>query len=104
MRYFRRNKGQSLLEYSLILAAIVVAIVFMQTYVRRGVQGRLKDSADQIGDQYSVVGGYNYLTNRTSTTTEETDVKGKLTTDYTDVSRRTGSQRLNAAEEPWEIK
>ncbi len=103
MRYFRRNKGQSLLEYSLILAAIVIAIVFMQTYVRRGVQGRLKSSADQIGEQFSVVGEYNYLTNRISVTTETTDATG-VTTDFTDVSRRTGGQRMNVEEEPWEFR
>lgn len=106
MRYLRTKKGQSLLEYSLILAAIIVAIIFMQGYVRRGLQGRLRSAADDIGDQYSVWGGMNYLTNRQSNTLETVTVAGgnaQLTTTYNDFTNKTGNETL-PAQEPWQFQ
>jgi hypothetical protein len=34
------------------LAIIVGAIVIMQVYIKRGVQGRFRESADDIGEQF----------------------------------------------------
>jgi len=51
-RKLRKNRGQSALEYSVLLAIIVGAIVVMQVYIKRGVQGRLQESTDEIGDQF----------------------------------------------------
>ena len=46
------RKGQSLIEYSLIIAVVVLALGVMQTYVKRGLSGKWKESVDQLGDQY----------------------------------------------------
>ena len=48
------RKGQSTLEYTLIIAAVVAALVAMAGYVKRGVQGRVRSSSDQIGDQFAI--------------------------------------------------
>jgi len=50
----RNSKGQSTLEYTLIIAAVVAALVAMAGYVKRGVQGRVRTSSDQIGDQFAI--------------------------------------------------
>ena len=47
------RKGQSTLEYAILIAVVVAAAIGMQVYVKRGFQGRLKQSADSIGDQYA---------------------------------------------------
>jgi Flp pilus assembly pilin Flp len=47
------RKAQSTLEYALIVAVVVGALLAMQVYVKRGLQGRLKSATDDIGDQYS---------------------------------------------------
>ncbi len=47
------QKGQSTLEYAALFAVVVGAIIAGQVYFKRGVQGKLKSSADQVGDQYS---------------------------------------------------
>lgn len=47
------RKGQSTLEYAVIMAVVVAALVSMQVFMKRGVQGKLKDSADRIGDHYA---------------------------------------------------
>ena len=49
----RRIKGQSTLEYAMIIAVVVAAILAMQIYLRRGVQGKLRESIDSVGAQYS---------------------------------------------------
>ncbi len=46
-------KAQSTLEYSLIFACLVAACIAMKGYVQRSVQGGLRQSSDQIGEQYS---------------------------------------------------
>lgn len=42
----RRHRGQSLGEYSLFLAIALIAIVTMNVYVKRGLQGRYADVMD----------------------------------------------------------
>lgn len=50
---FRKNKqGQSTLEYAMLIAAVVAGLVMMQIYLKRGIGGRLKSGADNIGDQF----------------------------------------------------
>ncbi|MDD4938679.1 MAG: hypothetical protein PHI60_00760 [Candidatus Omnitrophica bacterium] len=48
-----RNQGQSTLEYALIIAVVVGALLAMQIYFKRGVQGKLREATDDIGGQYS---------------------------------------------------
>ncbi len=50
----RLNKrAQSTLEYAVVIAIIVGGLLAMQMYIKRGVQGRLKQASDDIGEQYS---------------------------------------------------
>ncbi len=58
--YFNKKKslpagrqGQSTVEYAVLIIVIIAALAVTQNYIKRGIQGKLKDSADQIGDQYS---------------------------------------------------
>lgn len=48
-----RNRGQSTLEYAVIIVVILAALLAIQAYIKRGVQGKLRSSADSIGEQYS---------------------------------------------------
>ncbi len=50
---FRRRLGQSIVEYAVLSAVVIGAMLSIQVYLKRGLQGRLKQSADDIGDQYS---------------------------------------------------
>ncbi len=49
----KNKRGQSTLEYAVLIIVIIGALISIQVYIKRGVQGRLKDSSDQIGDQFS---------------------------------------------------
>ena len=44
MRYLRGVRGQSTLEYAVLVSATVAALVVMGTYVRRAVQANLKQT------------------------------------------------------------
>ena len=53
-KFFRKRKrGQSTLEYAILIIIIIGALLAIQVYVKRGVQGRLRSAADDIGDQFS---------------------------------------------------
>ena len=45
------DKGQSYAEYAVLLAIVVAVFVGMRTYVKRGVQGVLKNNIDELGTQ-----------------------------------------------------
>lgn len=51
-----KNKGQNLLEYTLILAIITVVLLGMRTYFKRGIQSVIKVAADDYGTQGDVIG------------------------------------------------
>jgi len=48
----RKRKGQTILEYTVILVVILGVMIAMRDYIKRGFQGRMKTATDDIGDQY----------------------------------------------------
>jgi uncharacterized protein (UPF0333 family) len=52
-KFLRKIKGQSTLEYAVLIIIVIGALLSIQVYIKRGVQGRLKSATDDIGDQYS---------------------------------------------------
>lgn len=47
------RRGQSTLEYAILILIVIVALLAMQTYLKRGIQGRMRESSDNIGEAYS---------------------------------------------------
>lgn len=69
----RKIKGQSTLEYGLIIAVVVAALLAINLYMKRGVQGKLKESTDQIGKQFepgTASSSWETASTGTTTTTE----------------------------------
>ena len=52
----RRNNGQSIVEYAVLLGVVIAALLIMQMFIKRGYQGGLKESADKFGEQFSAGG------------------------------------------------
>ncbi|MFA5039183.1 MAG: hypothetical protein WC732_05845 [Candidatus Omnitrophota bacterium] len=46
------RQGQGTLEMAVLIVVIIFAFIAMQTYMKRGIQGRLRASVDSIGEQY----------------------------------------------------
>ena len=49
----RLRRGQSVLEYVVLMIIVIAALLTMQVYMKRGVQGRWKTAVDDLGDQYN---------------------------------------------------
>ena len=100
----RRKKGQSTLEYAILIIIIIGALLSIQVYIKRGIQGRLKQAADDIGDQFSV-GNTNVVTVTSSTSkTIETFESGASTSKLRDdevTTTTTNVQILNVNQEFW---
>ncbi len=53
MMFFNRNrKGQSTLEYAVLIAGVVGAVLIFAPYLQRVAQGRLKESSDRVGYRF----------------------------------------------------
>ena len=48
-----KKAGQSTLEYAVVIAVVVAALLAMQIYMKRGAQGKLRQATDDIGEQFS---------------------------------------------------
>ena len=67
----KTKKGQSTLEYVILVVVVIMALLTVQTYFKRGVQGRMRSAADDIGKQYE--GSTTNHTKRTISNTRTTE-------------------------------
>ncbi len=70
-KHLQKMKGQSTLEYAILIVIIIGALLTIQGYLKRGVQGRLKSSADDIGDQFAPGNTNQIKSTRTTVQTNE---------------------------------
>ena len=79
MKLVKRN-GQHTLEFALVSAGVVAALLAMQVYIKRGIAGSFRSSADSIGLQYAP---------RKTTSTLTTQMNGTTTTRTTLIKQPT---------------
>lgn len=66
-----RKRAQTTLEYAILICVIVGGLVAMQVYLKRGYQGKLKEGADSMGQQFSPGNTTaSYITNSFTNSTE----------------------------------
>lgn len=89
----RKNRAQNLTEYAIILGLISAALIGMQVYIKRSVQGRLRDLANQISPEQYERGNTtaNYTTTRSSGTTESQQ-RATFNRSVSEVTMRSGSE------------
>ena len=51
IKMMRTNRGQSILEYMMIVSILTVGLTYIGTGIKRGVQNMVKITADQVGNQ-----------------------------------------------------
>lgn len=84
LRSIRRRRAQTVIEYAVLIAVVVAALLAMRIFFKRSLEGKIKESGDRIGKQFSPVGyGYTFAGDSTSTTTDSTDRGGSQTTNIT---------------------
>ena len=99
-----RKRGQSLLEYTVIMIVIMAVLLSMSIYFKRGVQGKWKESVDSLGEQYDPLTANgtmtHYLTQSTYTLVYVEDNIDNVVTMRKDetnsVQRKQGSRRLGS--------
>ena len=82
------KRGQSTIEMVTLILIVAIAVFLMRAYIKRAMQGKIKESADQIGqawdysdaDGNTVVYYSNYVVD--STTTETQDIHGASMVNY----------------------
>lgn len=94
--FCRRTKGQSTLEYVILTGFVVAALIAMGVYMKRGIQGKLRESTDQVGEQYSAGNTTSsYTTKSKMKQTETMKAGGETTTVLNEnVQKRSGSETV----------
>lgn len=102
------RKGQSTLEYVGLVAALVAALIGMQIYIKRALEGGWKASADNMGSQYAPKHTDSEINTRntsysetTNTTVERADGKLEntvISNTIFDQTEQSGHENLQAFE------
>ena len=101
MFIYLNKKGQNTLEYAVIIAVIVAALIAMQGYIKRGIQGKLKASSDDIGDQFSAqTTSGNNITTLTATSNENI-AAGATTVVTNQTQNKTTNENVGALADEW---
>jgi cytoskeletal protein RodZ len=105
LQYLNQKRGQSTLEYAVLIVVIIGALLTIQIYIKRGVQGRLKSAADDIGDQYSDGNTNELKTTIRNSSTEEIFNAGTSTSTITGSGELTNTTEnaviINTQQEYW---
>ena len=73
--------GQGTLEYAMLVAVVVAALIGMQVYLKHAMSGRLKGAGDQMGQQWDPDQGFSKKdATSDSTRKEETSAENGTTT------------------------
>jgi hypothetical protein len=100
----KRQKGQSTLEYAILIIVIIGALLSIQVYIKRGVQGRLKSATDDIGTQFSPGNTNVVKTMTTNSRSAETFLTGVTRSELLgdeETTERMNSEVLNLNFEYW---
>lgn len=75
-----RARGQTAMEFAILIMAIVTALVAMQVYIRRAVQGRVRSAVESIGEQYdpnATTSEFDITQRSNTTTVTDTSTQGE---------------------------
>jgi uncharacterized protein (UPF0333 family) len=104
IRSLRKSRGQSTLEYAILIVVVIMALIGIQAYLKRGISGRMRESADQIGEQFSPeFTEYNMTSASHAVTNEQQDAWSTTTRYDNQWSQRNGTESVgNFQEEYWQ--
>ena len=68
------RRGQATLEYIYLLGILIVVLIAMGVYMKRGFQGKYRELGEQVGSQYSPTATNSTLNNRVISDTTSTSV------------------------------
>ncbi len=90
----RKKRGQSTLEFTVLIIIIIGALLSIQVYIKRAVQGSLKSAADDVSQQQYSPGNTNYvMTTSTHSESLQKQVNGTTTSNL--IGNQTTNQTVN---------
>lgn len=106
MKKINCRRGISTVEFAALAVCLVIALIAMQGYVSRAMQGRLRQQADSIGEQYAPEDTASdttlTFTSSSTTITNTTEADGLTNTitvsNTTDQQARLGSETVGPLE------
>ena len=103
----KKKKGQSTLEFTVLIIIIIGALLTIQVYIKRAVQGSLKQAGDDISATQFSPGNTNYvMTTRSHSGSREQFNAGVTTTNLVgneSTNITTNMFILNTIQEYWGI-
>jgi len=69
-----------MIDYVLLIGVVSAALIAMQVYMKRGIQGMVKVSADQLGPQQGQQVLINFKKQSSTVSTTNTSTTGKIST------------------------
>lgn len=97
----RPLRAQTTLECVAVVVCVVAALLAMQIYFKRSVQGRLKDNADNIGKQYdpaSSASNISYVQDSDSTSSTQMYIEDEKVKTVTTVTINSSSTNQSGTE------
>jgi hypothetical protein len=95
----KNRKGQSTFELSLTIVVVIAAVIAMAIFMKRSVMGKLRDSGDQVGGQFTPLSTVNdYTRTYTGQRTTTTGFTGTAAAviDTAETQNKTGTESVQA--------
>lgn len=83
------------MEYTLTIAVIAAGLIFMQTYLKRGIQGNLRNQSESMGEQYRPGQTVSQQQKDTTVTTKETSALGLSTVETDELITQKTEQKVS---------
>lgn len=92
------KRGQNILEYVIVIVVVVTALLAINIYMKRGVTGKMRESTDQIGEQFDIANTETSITRKRDGESMQTVKDGVTTSETTrDTSKQSGTETVA----PW---
>ena len=93
----KNRRGQSTLELALTIVAVAAAAIAMAIFLKRSVMGKMRESGDQVGGQFTPLNTTSDYTKKyTGDQTEATNPNGLVDTTITKQEQtKTGNEKVN---------
>ena len=79
------KKGQTAVEYVVLVVIILGALLAIQNYMKRGFQGRWRDAVDDLGDQYDPATAVTNIRHALDSTTNTSIIAVRLPGGYSTI-------------------
>ena len=92
----RHTRGQSTFELTLTVVVVIAAVIAMSIFMKRSVMGKLRDTGNQVGGQFTPLGTSNaYTRTINSSRTEKVTATGVTNVNNIVETRdRTGTENV----------